>query len=93
VVAVPVQVLQYEESAERDVPAKSSVFTVVDGKASKREVETGVADDTYVAVTKGLESGTQIITGPARTLRFLRDGDRVTAKPSAAPAKPATAQP
>jgi HlyD family secretion protein len=96
IVAVPVQVLQYEESPERDVPAKSSVFTVVDGKASKREVETGVADDTYVAVTKGLEKGASIITGPARTLRFLRDGDRVKAKAAepattAAPAATGTA--
>lgn len=79
VIAVPVQVVQYEESQERDVQAKASVFAVVDGRARKREVETGVADDAYVAVVKGLEKGASIVTGPARILRFLRDGDQVTA--------------
>jgi HlyD family secretion protein len=86
VVAVPVQVLQYEESSERDVAGKSTVFVVVDGKASKREVETGVADDTYVAVEKGLEKGAVIVTGPARVLRFLRDGDRVVSAAATAAA-------
>jgi HlyD family secretion protein len=84
VIAVPVQVLQYEESGERDVPATPSVFTVVDGKVLKKEVETGVADDTFIAVTKGLDKGTTIVTGPARVLRFLRDGDRVVAASAAA---------
>jgi HlyD family secretion protein len=95
--AVPVQVLQYEESSDRDVAAKSTVFTVVDGKAKKQEVETGIADDTYVAVVKGLEKGTRIVTGPAKVLRFLRDGDRVTtsaaATPAVAPAASATSTP
>jgi HlyD family secretion protein len=89
VVAVPVQVLQYEESVDRDAVAKSTVFTVVAGKAKKQEVETGVADDTHVAVVKGLEKGASIITGPARTLRFLRDGDNVKTK-AATPAAAAT---
>ena len=39
-----------------------------------------MADDTYVAVTKGLEPGVQIITGPSKVLRFLREGDRVSVK-------------
>jgi HlyD family secretion protein len=90
-IAVPVQVLQYEESSDSDVAAKSTVFTVVDGKAKKQEVETGIADDTYVAVVKGLEKGARIVSGPAKVLRFLRDGDRVTtsavATPAVAPAK------
>ena len=77
VTAVPVQVVQYEESKERDEPAEASVFAVVDGKARKRTVETGVADDTYVAIVKGVEVGARIVTGPARVLRFLRDGENV----------------
>jgi HlyD family secretion protein len=83
VTAVPVQALQYEEAENRGEAAKSSVFVIADGKAHKREVEPGVADDTYVAVTKGLEPGVQIITGPSKVLRFLREGDRVSVKAAA----------
>jgi HlyD family secretion protein len=92
-IAVPVQVLQYEDSSDRDVAAKSTVFTVVDGKAHKQEVETGIADDTYVAVVKGLEKGTRIVSGPAKVLRFLRDGDRVTTSAAAASAAAPAANP
>ncbi len=80
VTAVPVQALQYEEAQERDENAKSSIFVVVDGKAVKREVEEGVADDTYVAIEKGLEAGARIIIGPSKVLRFLREGERVSVK-------------
>jgi HlyD family secretion protein len=85
VTAVPVQAVQYEEAENRGEAAKSSIFVIADGKAHKVEVEPGVADDTYVAVTKGLEPGGQIITGPSKVLRFLREGDRVSVK-AAAPA-------
>jgi HlyD family secretion protein len=72
--------VQYEEAENRGEAAKSSVFVIVDGKAHKREVDPGVADDTYVAVTKGVEAGAQIVTGPSKVLRFLREGDRVRVK-------------
>jgi HlyD family secretion protein len=85
VTAVPVQALQYEDAENRGEVAKSSIFVIADGKAHKREVEPGVADDTYVAVTKGLEPGVQIITGPSKVLRFLREGDRVSVKAAATP--------
>jgi len=78
--AVPVQAVQYEEAEERGEKAKASVFLVVDGKAQKREVEEGVADDAYVAIGKGLDAGAQIVTGPSKVLRYLRDGDRVSVK-------------
>jgi HlyD family secretion protein len=77
VIAVPVQALQYEEVANRDETAKTNVFIVKDGRASKRMVEIGTADDAYIGIVKGLEAGTSIVTGPARVLRFLRDGERV----------------
>jgi HlyD family secretion protein len=78
VTAVPVQAVQYDESEERDEAAKSSIFVMVDGKASKKEVDVGVADDTYVAITRGVDVGAQIITGPSKVVRFLRDGERVS---------------
>jgi HlyD family secretion protein len=77
VLAVPVAAVRYEESANRNEPAKASLVVVKDGRAALRGVETGLADDAYLEITKGLENGEQIVIGPARTLRFLRDGDRV----------------
>lgn len=78
--AVPVQAVRYEETPDRDEMGQASVFVVKDGKASKREVETGTADDVYIEITRGLSAGDVVAIGPAKTLRFLQEGERVTAK-------------
>jgi HlyD family secretion protein len=89
--AVPVQALSYEESTTNTEPAKVSVFVVREGRAVKREVETGTADDSHIEIVKGVEEGASIVVGPARTLRFLRGGDRVAQKdPDIAEAKDAS---
>ncbi|MET0280829.1 MAG: efflux RND transporter periplasmic adaptor subunit [Steroidobacteraceae bacterium] len=81
--AVPVQAVRYEESENRDEPAKASVFVVEAGRARQRVVETDLADDAWISISKGVAAGAQIVTGPARVLRFLRDGDRVEPLPAA----------
>ena len=83
VIAVPVQAVRYEESANRNEPAKASLVVVKNGRANLRSVETGLADDAFLEITKGVQAGEDIVTGPARTLRFLREGDRVARKDSA----------
>ena len=88
VLAVPVQAVRYEESTSRNEPAKASLVVVKAGRAAMRSIETGLADDAYLEVTRGVEAGEDIVTGPARTLRFLREGDRVVRKDAGAPAKP-----
>jgi hypothetical protein len=40
-------------------------------------VQTGLSDDTYQELTSGVTSGEDIIIGPDRVLRALKDGDRV----------------
>jgi HlyD family secretion protein len=77
VVAVPVQAVKYEESDDKNAKAKASVFVIVDGKAKQRPVETGTADDMFIEVRSGLKENETIVIGPAKTLRFLRDGERV----------------
>jgi HlyD family secretion protein len=47
------------------------------GKARKTEVQTGLSDDRWEAVTAGLKEGDRVITGPSRALRRLKDGDAV----------------
>lgn len=94
-VAVPVQAIRYEESTEPNQVGKASVFVVTDGRVAQRFVETGLADDAHIAVTKGLQEGVDIIIGPARVLRFMEEGDRVKpmedAVKDAPPAAPAAA--
>ena len=53
------------------------VFVVAGGKAHQRKVDTGISDETRVEVLAGLRPGEQVVTGPYRSLRDLRDGDPV----------------
>lgn len=53
------------------------VFVIAEGKAHQRPVQTGLSDETHVEVTSGLKPGEQVVTGPYRTLKDLKDGDAV----------------
>jgi HlyD family secretion protein len=95
--AVPVQSIRYEDSLDRNEKARVSVFVAQAGKVQRRDVEIGAADDTYAEIVRGLRSAEEIVTGPARTLRFLEDGDRVivaaAADGLAAPSRDITRRP
>lgn len=90
-IAVPVQAVKYEEAEKKTDKAKTSVFVAKDGRALKRSVETGTADDTYIEITKGLAADEYIVVGPSKTLHFLRDEESVSIKESAAQADAAVA--
>jgi len=81
VLAVPVQALRYEDNPEKSSSAEkslASVFVYDAGRARKRSVTTGTADDNHIAVIAGLKQGEQVIVGPAKTLLFLLDGDKLS---------------
>ena len=40
-------------------------------------VSTGLTGDTNIEITKGLTEGQQIVTGPFRALRDIKDGSKV----------------
>ena len=40
-------------------------------------MKTGLADETRVEILAGLKPGERVVTGPYRTLRDLKAGDRV----------------
>ncbi|HVR07893.1 MAG TPA: efflux RND transporter periplasmic adaptor subunit, partial [Thermoanaerobaculia bacterium] len=61
----------------RDAEEVKVVFVAAGGKARQREVRTGISDETHVEVAAGLRSGDQVVTGPYRSLRDLKDGDPV----------------
>ena len=62
-------------SASED--ASTHVFIMVDGEATKRDVELGISNDQLQEIVAGLEIGDQVIAGPARTLRKLDEGQAV----------------
>jgi HlyD family secretion protein len=87
VLAVPVQALRYEDNPDKSEKAEksiASVFVLDGGRAKKRSVTTGTADDTYIAIKDGLKEGEQIIVGPAKTLLFLINGEKVNINAKAA---------
>jgi HlyD family secretion protein len=59
------------------------IFVVRDGKAHFRRVQTGVSGESYLELISGTDPGDQIITGPYRVLRKLREGEPVKVKPNA----------
>ncbi len=83
--AIPIQAL-----VVRDVPSKDKkpnsggrpeteegVFVVKDGKLTFEKVETGIAGELMIQVKKGPSPGDQIVTGPFKTLRQVKEGDKV----------------
>ena len=80
--AVPIQAVLYDESSgEEDDPSADQpyVFVDEDGKAVRRDVKTGISSDSDQEILEGLEEGDEVISGPFRTLRHLKEGDPVEA--------------
>jgi HlyD family secretion protein len=80
--AVPVEAI-VTENPEKNV-IRRYVWVARDGKAQKIQVTTGLSDDRWEVIESGINVGDQIITGPQKTLRRLRDGERVSQRESAA---------
>ncbi len=66
-----------DEEEDENAPKRKYIFIVKDGKATMSEVKTGVSDATHVAVISGIKPGDQVVTGPFRILKKLKDGDKV----------------
>ncbi len=60
-----------------EVKKEKYVFVVGDGTARPVKVTTGISNATHVAVLTGLKGDERIVTGPFRTLRNLKKGDKV----------------
>ena len=83
--AVPVAAVFSNNSADADVDPKAKnvgvehyLFVEKDGKAVRRVVEVGLADDSYQQITQGISQGEHVIVGPYKILRLLKDGESVT---------------
>ena len=76
VIATPIQAIQVEEDLSAG-KSERRVFVVRGSRAARVNVEVGLSDDTYQEVKAGLADADEVIVGPDRVLRALKDGDRV----------------
>jgi HlyD family secretion protein len=69
---------EVEESLNGKDKFEEIVFLFDNGKAKRVAVETGISDDNFIEVLKGLEGGETVITGSYRAIsRELEDGSLV----------------
>jgi HlyD family secretion protein len=66
-----------EKDATGRLKTEQGVYTVVDGKVGFVPVKTGLSGELQIEVTEGLEPGIEVVTGPFKTLRTIKEGDRV----------------
>jgi len=95
--SIPVAAVLYDNdpgSKSLEPTSGAYVYAVVDGKAKKTPVTTGVSSDAYQAITAGLKVGDVVVSGSYDTLHHLTDGTSVTPIPApATQAAPAKKQP
>ncbi len=72
------QFVQVKEKEKKSEKPKEVVFIVQNNKAKMVEVETGLSDDNYIYIIKGLEGGEDVVSGSYSAIsRELKDGSQV----------------
>lgn len=70
---------QDDENIIKEEDFRKVVFVVEDGKAIRKEVETGISDNSHIQILSGVSAGDEVVIGSYRTLsNVLEDGDKVT---------------
>jgi HlyD family secretion protein len=83
--AIPIQALVVRDVPKKDKKTASSgrpeteegVYLVKSGKLEFKKVKSGLAGDLMIQVVDGPPVGAEIVTGPFKVLRQIKDGDRV----------------
>src|SRR5262245_6119205 len=82
--AIPLQALIVRDVEKKDkAPAvgraetEEGVYTIKDGKLEFKKVKTGIAGELLIEVTDGPKPGQELVTGPFKVPRSVKDGDRV----------------
>ncbi|HHH55186.1 MAG TPA: HlyD family efflux transporter periplasmic adaptor subunit [Bacteroidetes bacterium] len=70
-----------EDDVLKDDELLEVVFVVNADTVDMKEVVTGIQDDEYIQIKKGLDVGMEVVTGPYKTVsKKLKKGDKVTPK-------------
>jgi len=79
--AIPIQALVVREKPGTAKGAKpqdeEGVFVAEKGAVKFAPVITGLAGDSDIEIVKGLSDGQQVVTGPFKALREIKDGSKV----------------
>src|SRR5262245_51797551 len=83
--AIPIQSLVVRDVPKKDGKKSASgrpeteegVYLVKNGKLEFQKVETGLAGELMIEVKKGPSVGQEIVTGPFKVLRQVKEGDKV----------------
>jgi HlyD family secretion protein len=84
--AIPIQALVVRDVQSKDKTptpgggrpqTEEGVYLVKDGKIAFEKVETGIAGELMIQVKSGPKPGDQIVTGPFKVLRQVKEGDKV----------------
>ncbi|QDQ25370.1 efflux RND transporter periplasmic adaptor subunit [Chitinimonas arctica] len=74
--AAPVEAVISEDKDGKTT--RRYLVLVRDGKADKVEVQLGLSDDKWQEIVKGAKAGDSLVSGPGRTLRELKQGERLS---------------
>jgi HlyD family secretion protein len=78
--AIPIQALVVREKPG-STPGKpldeEGIYAITNGAVKFHPVKTGLSGDSSIEIVSGAKEGEQIVTGPFRALRELKDGTKV----------------
>lgn len=78
VLAVPVAAITLKEKKDNASEKEEVVFVVIDGKAVRKAVKTGIQDTRYIKITEGIKPGDIIISAPYEAINLkINDGSAV----------------
>lgn len=69
-----------EKTKDDEEDLQKGVFIIEDETAKFIPIETGINDDQFIEVKSGLKKGQEVISGPYKVLRELKDGESVKIK-------------
>jgi HlyD family secretion protein len=92
--AIPIQALVVRDVPKKDkAPAtgrsetEEGVYTIKDGKLEFVKVKTGIAGELMIETLDGPKPGQEIVTGPFKVLRQVKEGDKVLIEKEGGPGK------
>jgi HlyD family secretion protein len=67
-----------ETKSLKKIKPKEVVFVIENGVAKKKEVKTGISNDTYIEITEGLNEGDEVVKGSFKAInKDLEDGVKI----------------
>ncbi|HEY5533539.1 MAG TPA: efflux RND transporter periplasmic adaptor subunit [Ignavibacteria bacterium] len=67
-----------EEKSNKKMKPKEVVFVIENGIAKKKEVKTGISNDTYIELVEGLSEGAEVVKGSFKAInKDLEDNSKV----------------